>query len=86
VFLAGWWAISFAASRSSAADWLFKGVPIQIVSNGKIDTAALRRALVSERDLNEGLREKGVATTSNVVSAQVERNGSITVIRGEDIQ
>jgi uncharacterized membrane protein YcaP (DUF421 family) len=86
VFVAAWWAISFAASRSAALDWLFKGGPIKIVSNGKIDSAALRRALVSERDLHEGLRQKGVATTSNVVSAQVERNGSITVIRGEDVQ
>jgi uncharacterized membrane protein YcaP (DUF421 family) len=85
VFLIAWWVVSFAASRSSTLDWLFKGGPIKIVSNGEIDSAALRKALVSERDLHEGLRQKGVATTAHVVSAQVERNGSITVIRGEDI-
>ncbi len=85
VFLGAWWLVSFAASRSSALDWFFKGGPIKIVRNGKVDFAALRKALVSERDLHEGLRQKGVANTSHVVSAQVERNGSITVIRGEDI-
>lgn len=85
VFLVGWGIISFLASRSDTLDWLFKGSPIKVVSNGEIDQSALHKALVSRRDLQEGLRQKGVANSSNVVSALIERNGSITVIRGEDI-
>lgn len=85
LFVLAYWLVSLAATRSDFLDWLLKGGPIKVISNGEVDSSALRRALISTRDLHEGLRQKGVATTDNVVSAQVERNGTITVIRGEDI-
>lgn len=84
VFIAAYWLASIAASRWDLVDRLLKGRPIRLITNGEIDGRALRRAAVSLHDLNEALREKGVAKTGNVVSAQLERNGSITVIRKED--
>ena len=86
VFILAYWLVSFVASRSEVMDRLLKGGPTQLISNGEINVHALRRAAVSLHDLNEALREKGVAKTENVVSAQLERNGSITVIRKEDMK
>lgn len=86
VFIAAYWLVSFLASRSEAVDWLLKGRPTQLIANGEVNVRALRKAAVSRHDLHEALREKGVAHASNVVSAQLERNGSITVIRKEDMK
>lgn len=86
VFLLAWWLISFAASRSEKLDWLFKGEPVRLVTNGAVDTDAMKKAVVSNRDLLEGLRQKGVAQPMRVVTAFLERNGSITVIRDEDVK
>lgn len=85
-FLVLWFLVSLAASRSETLDWLFKGSPIRLVADGAVDSAAMRKALVSKRDLLEGLRQKGVAQPMRVVTAFLERNGSITVIRDEDIK
>lgn len=86
VFLGAWWLISFAASRSDWLDWLFKGQSMRLITDGSVDRDAMHKAVVSRRDLAEGLREKGVADPDRVVSAFLERNGSITVIREEDLK
>lgn len=86
VFLGAWGVISFAASRSDTLDWLFKGVAVRLITEGAIDKQSMHKAAVSRRDLEEGLREKGVAQPFRVVSAFLERNGTITVIRDEDIK
>jgi uncharacterized membrane protein YcaP (DUF421 family) len=86
VFVAAYWLVSFAATRSDWFDWFIKGGPIEVVSNGKVDAVALRKALVTTRDLHEALREKGLASAAGVISAKVERNGSITVIQEKEAQ
>lgn len=86
VFIAAYWLVSMAASRSLWLDWLFKGSPVRLISDGAVDEAAMRRSVVSRRDLEEGLRQKGVARPGLVVAAFLERNGSITVIRQEDVR
>lgn len=86
VFLGAWWLVSFAASRSDRLDWLFKGSALRLIYNGVPDKDAMRGAVISKRDLEEGLREKGVHQPLRVVSAFLERNGSISVIRDEDVE
>jgi uncharacterized membrane protein YcaP (DUF421 family) len=86
VFLAAWALVSFAASRSHWLDWLFKGEAIRLITDGSVDRDALHKAVVSRRDLEEGLRQKGVAQPLRIVAAYLERNGSITVIRDEDVK
>lgn len=85
-FLFFWWIVSFAASRSDTLDWFFKGQAIPLVTGGVVDKEAMRKAVVSKRDLDEGLRQKGVAQSGRVVTAFLERNGNITVIRDEDVK
>lgn len=84
VFILAYWLVSLAASRSDRFDRLIKGTAVPLVVDGVIDAAALRRSVLSRRDLDEALREKGVADTDRVGAARLERNGSITVIRDED--
>ncbi|CAN5181255.1 DUF421 domain-containing protein [soil metagenome] len=86
VFIAAYWLLSFAASRSPWLDWLFKGSPVTIISDGSVDHKALRRAVLIRRDLDEALRQKGISQDSRVATALLERNGSITVIRNQHIQ
>jgi len=85
-FLIAYWLLSFAASRSSKLDWLFKGSPVPLVTAGVIDEKAMKRWVVSRRDLDEALRQKGVAQHDRIATALLERNGTITVIRHEDIK
>ena len=85
-FLLFWWLISFAASRSDRLDWLFKGGAVRLVEGGVADEDAMRKAVVSKRDLLEGLRQRGVTQPTRVVAAFLERNGGITVIRDEDVK
>lgn len=86
VFLAAYWLLSFAASRSDWLDWLFKGSPVPIMRDGTVDKSALRRVVLSRRDLDEALRAKGVAQDGRVAAALLERNGTVTVIRHEDVK
>lgn len=85
-FLFFWWLVSFGASRSEKLDWLFKGHAIPLIVGGAVDRDGMKKGLVSTRDLDEGLRQKGVAQPARVATALLERNGSITVIRDEDVK
>lgn len=86
VFIAAYWLLSLAASRSPALDRLVKGQAVALIVNGKIDEEAVQRSALSRRDLDEALRHKGVTEHSSVVKAMLERNGTITVIRREDVR
>ena len=84
VFIGAWWVVSFAASRSDRLDRLFKGAALPLVTKGRVDDSALRGAVMSRRDLDEGLRARGVVQLRRVGSAYLERNGLISVILAED--
>lgn len=86
VLILAYWAVSIAASRSDRLDRLFKGVPLPLIVRGEVKPSAMHRAALSARDLDEALREKGVVASADVVAAFLERNGQITVIRGEDVE
>lgn len=69
---------------SMRASWLgkaVKGRPIQIIRDGRVDPAAMRRALLTDNDLAEGLRGCGYEAGAEVQAAYLERSGEITVIR-----
>lgn len=69
-----------AARLFPAIGWLVKGRTIQLVRDGKADPAAMRSAVVTEHDLTEALREKGIIDLRGVEAAFLERNGVISVI------
>jgi uncharacterized membrane protein YcaP (DUF421 family) len=64
--------------------WLgafIKGEPRQIIRDGKVDEAAMRKAELSTGDLEEALRQHGLQTADSVGAAYLERNGAISVIK-----
>ena len=86
VYIAAYWLVSFASSRSERLDRLFKGAAVPLITGGALDERAMRRSVLSRRDLDEALRQKGVAQHHRVATALLERNGTITVIRDEDVK
>jgi uncharacterized membrane protein YcaP (DUF421 family) len=75
------WLLAALAYR---LDWLgpvVKGQPVRLVTDGVIDRDAMRRAGVSERDLEQALRaQAGVTDPARVRLATLERDGTISVL------
>jgi uncharacterized membrane protein YcaP (DUF421 family) len=67
------------ALRWHAFGGLIKGHPRLLVRDGQIDWAALRRAHMTEHDLWEDLRGKGVTDLRHVAEARLERSGQVSV-------
>lgn len=75
------WIISFFTRTSPALGSLFKGNATLLVRNGRIDRNALMGAHMSRDDLDEDLREQGVASPTQVKEARLERSGQLSVIK-----
>jgi uncharacterized membrane protein YcaP (DUF421 family) len=60
------------------------GKPVTIISEGKIDQAALQSLDMCKEELMELLRNNGYPKTDDVGTAIIERNGKLTVIEKED--
>jgi uncharacterized membrane protein YcaP (DUF421 family) len=58
-----------------------KGHSHLLVENGQVDHEALRASHMTDRDLAEALREKGVADVAKIACARLERDGSVSVIQ-----
>jgi uncharacterized membrane protein YcaP (DUF421 family) len=71
-----------AACRSHVLSRLVKGQPLTLIRNGSVDREALRKAHMSEDDLEENLRLHGNETgVESIAEARLERNGSISVVK-----
>lgn len=57
-----------------------EGEPIVLVSGGKVLTEHLRHAGIDLADLEQAVREHGVATLSEVDTATLEVNGTVSII------
>ena len=78
------WLFSFGASRSHRFGDLVKGRPRVLVRDGKPDRDAMRRAHITEHDLDEDLRTEGLDRAETVKEARLERSGKVSVVkRGE---
>ena len=85
VLVGAHWLLAALAFR---LDWLgpvVKGKPIRLIEHGEIDRDAMRRAGVSEHDLEQALRaQAGVTDASRVRLAILERDGSISALPADD--
>jgi uncharacterized membrane protein YcaP (DUF421 family) len=75
------WLFSGIAVRSHAFGNLVKGHSHLLVENGQVDHEALRASHMTDRDLAEALREKGVGDVAKIACARLERDGSVSVIQ-----
>jgi uncharacterized membrane protein YcaP (DUF421 family) len=75
------WAISAGAMRWQWLSTLVKGSSTVLIVNGHIDRAAMAKSNISADDLDEDLRQKGIAAPENVLEARLERSGLLSVIK-----
>ena len=74
------WVVSAVAVRWSWFSGLAKGRPEVLVSGGTVDREALRRAHMTDGDLQEALRSQGVSDAADVTEARLERSGRVSVL------
>ena len=58
---------------------LLKGRPKVLIESGVLQREAMRREAVTEHDLEEALRLRGLGGLEEVEHATLERNGSISL-------
>ncbi len=72
------------AYRTSWFGDFVKGKPRLLIEDGEVRADAMRRASLSENDLKEALRLRGlVPDPSRIRRAYLERDGTISVVRSE---
>jgi uncharacterized membrane protein YcaP (DUF421 family) len=81
VLIAMHWVISYFTESSPTLGSLVKGNTTVLVRNGRVDRQALKDAHMSPDDLDEDLREQGIADPKKVKEARLERSGKLSVIR-----
>ncbi|HWC92592.1 MAG TPA: YetF domain-containing protein, partial [Pseudolabrys sp.] len=81
VLIAVHWLISLAARDWPRLGWLVKGQSDLLIKNGKVDHGELKRAHMTDDDLAEDLRQKGVSDPADVKEARLERDGVLSVIK-----
>ena len=67
--------------RSHRFGILVKGNPHQLVRDGTPIEAEMRHTSISQHDLEEALREHGVANLDEVEGAWLERSGNVSVVK-----
>jgi uncharacterized membrane protein YcaP (DUF421 family) len=72
--------LALGAMRWGWLSWLVKARPIRVVTNGKIDRQALRRANLCESDLNEAIRMEQFDGPGEVAIATMEGGGKLSVV------
>jgi uncharacterized membrane protein YcaP (DUF421 family) len=81
VLVAMHWTFSAASQRSTAFSSLIKGHATTIIRDGRPDKREMAKSHMSDDDLDEDLREKGVKEPSEVQEARLERSGKLSVIK-----
>ncbi|WP_435170974.1 DUF421 domain-containing protein [Falsirhodobacter sp. 1013] len=77
--------LAFAKARSARLALWLDGAPTVLISNGKIDGEAFRRARVSVSDVLEAARaQQGVASLDKIEAAVLETSGGISIILKEN--
>jgi uncharacterized membrane protein YcaP (DUF421 family) len=81
VLIAFHWLISLISRDWPSFSSLVKGSATPIIKDGRILRGNMRRAHISDDDLDEDLRAKGVADPAAVAEARLERDGKLSVIK-----
>src|SRR3954471_1426725 len=73
--------VAAIAFRSHGFGAIFKGEPYRLIQDGRIDWEQMRKEHISERDLEEALRQHArTADEKGIAEARLERNGEISVV------
>ena len=72
--------VGFATFSSRKVERLVEGKPEILIHNGSVDHAVMRRAQLTDHDLDAALRQAGCVGHHEVRLATLENNGAISVI------
>ena len=75
------YAVGYATYRSKRIEELIEGRPQVLIHNGKLHEDVMAKAQLTHHELAAALRQAGCAEISHCMSAMLENNGSISVIR-----
>jgi len=78
-------AVAWVARKSKRAEKFVEGTPTILIRRGKIIDANCTKEGISREDLLRALREHGVADPSEVRSAILEVDGSVSVLREDEM-
>lgn len=77
-------ALAHCVARNTALAHVVEGKPVTLIDHGRIDHEARKRNMISEADLREALRQKGVdgePHVANVKSMTLEPSGKLSVVK-----
>jgi uncharacterized membrane protein YcaP (DUF421 family) len=74
------WLLAQLAARSSRLSHLIEGHPVRLARDGRPDLANLRRWSISEADVNEALRQRGLARLEDSQDLVLEPSGRVNVL------
>lgn len=75
--------LQYLAFRSKKINKFLEGDAVMLIYKGKILSDHLKKAFVSEDELEEAVREHGVAQISDVDLAILETDGNISIISND---
>ena len=78
--------VVYVAFRNPSVQRGLSGRATLLVNNGHVIKENLQRELITEDELMAALREHGVVSSADVAMAVLEVDGSISVVRREDLQ
>jgi len=77
--------VAFGVRRSSRAQQVVEGTPTILIRRGQIINSNLALEGITRDDLLRALREHGVETVEDVRSAILEVDGSVSVIKEDEV-
>jgi uncharacterized membrane protein YcaP (DUF421 family) len=73
--------LAHGVARYGSLSAVVEGVPVELGKNGSVDLQKRKRHMVSECDLMEALRKKGLKDVRGTERIVLEASGEITVIK-----
>ncbi len=73
--------INFITFQTSIGRRIFVGVPKVIIRNGEFDADTMKRLRINARDVAAAMRHQDIHSLKDVKTAQIEPNGTLTVIK-----
>lgn len=80
VLMAMHWLFSWIALHWSGFGWAVKGRAVTLVHDGSVERKRMRETHITEHDLWEDLRGKGISDLKQIAEARLERSGQLSVI------
>ncbi len=79
-------AFALLTTSSRVLGEIIKGKAKILYQDDMKNRKTMRRSLITDRDLKEGIRKAGCLDESEIKEAWLERDGSISVIKNEEIK